>query len=211
MEKRKLEQRCAIKFCVKLNENATETYEKLKRVYGEHALSRTQVLGGVKHFWMTMREWKTNLVLEDLTRQKRTKMWPKWGISWGLIDVWQSEWSVVCWIWIAKPSMRFWPSNWACRIFVPSWSQKFSPINKKKTEGMCAWTFLNASKMTKKKFQICHNRWWNVDFRIRSWHQTTKLRASPCCKLQPATRIPLQPNHTETPTHIEPRTIRPIW
>jgi len=25
-----------------------------------------------------------------------------------------------------------------------------------------------------------------------------------------ATRIPLQPNHTETPTHIEPRTIRPM-
>jgi len=30
-------------------------------------------------------------------------------------------------------------------------------------------------------------------------------------ELQPATRIPLQPNHTETPTHIEPRTIRPMW
>jgi len=28
--------------------------------------------------------------------------------------------------------------------------------------------------------------------------------------LQPATRIPLQPNHTETPTHIEPRTVRPM-
>jgi len=27
----------------------------------------------------------------------------------------------------------------------------------------------------------------------------------------PAQRIPLQPNHTETPTHIEPRTIRPMW
>ena len=24
-------------------------------------------------------------------------------------------------------------------------------------------------------------------------------------------RIPLQPNHTESPTHIEPRTIRPMW
>ena len=35
--------------------------------------------------------------------------------------------------------------------------------------------------------------------------ESTKL------KLQPATRIPLQPNHTETPTHIEPRTIRPMW
>jgi len=28
----------------------------------------------------------------------------------------------------------------------------------------------------------------------------------PCCRLKPATWIPLQPNHTETPTHIEPRT-----
>ena len=26
----------------------------------------------------------------------------------------------------------------------------------------------------------------------------------------PATRLPLQPNHTETP-HFEPRTIRPMW
>jgi len=34
----------------------------------------------------------------------------------------------------------------------------------------------------------------------------------PCGRLkQPATRIPPQPNHTETPTHIEPRTIRPMW
>jgi len=28
---------------------------------------------------------------------------------------------------------------------------------------------------------------------------------------QPATRTPLQPNHTETPTHIEPRIVQPIW
>jgi len=77
-------------------------------------------LGGIKHFWMAVRVWKTSLVLEDLARQKRTKMWPKWGISWGPIDVWQSEWSVVCWIWIAKPSTKFCPSNWACRKFVSS-------------------------------------------------------------------------------------------
>jgi len=30
-------------------------------------------------------------------------------------------------------------------------------------------------------------------------------------RLQPTTRILLQPNQTETPTHIEPRTIRPMW
>ena len=33
----------------------------------------------------------------------------------------------------------------------------------------------------------------------------------PCCRLKPATRIPFQPNHTETPTHIESRTTRPMW
>ena len=54
-------------------------------------------LGGIKHFWMAMRSWKMNLVLEDLARQKRTKIWPKWGLSWGLIDVWQSEFSVLLW------------------------------------------------------------------------------------------------------------------
>jgi hypothetical protein len=44
VEKRSLEQRCATKFCIKLNENATETYEKLKEAYGEHAVSRAQVV-----------------------------------------------------------------------------------------------------------------------------------------------------------------------
>jgi hypothetical protein len=77
MEKRNLEQRCAIKVCVKHNEIATETYEKLKRAYGEHAVSRTRVFGGINHFRMAVRVWKTNLVLEDLARQKRTKMRPK--------------------------------------------------------------------------------------------------------------------------------------
>jgi len=50
MEKRNLEQHCVIKFCVKLNENATETYEKLKRAYAEHAISRTHVFRWHKAF-----------------------------------------------------------------------------------------------------------------------------------------------------------------
>ena len=32
------------------------------------------ILGGITHFWMAVRVWKTNLVVEDLERQKRTKM-----------------------------------------------------------------------------------------------------------------------------------------
>ena len=44
MDWQKFEQRCAIKFCVKLGESATVTYEKLQRAYEEHSLSRAQVL-----------------------------------------------------------------------------------------------------------------------------------------------------------------------
>ena len=40
----KFEQHLAIKFCLKLGESATVTYEKLQRAYGEHSLSRAQVL-----------------------------------------------------------------------------------------------------------------------------------------------------------------------
>ena len=35
---------------------------------------RHRFLGGIKHFWMAVRVWKTNPILEDLARQKRTKM-----------------------------------------------------------------------------------------------------------------------------------------
>jgi len=44
MDRQKFEQSCAIKFCVQLGESATVAYEKLQRAYGEHSLSRAQVL-----------------------------------------------------------------------------------------------------------------------------------------------------------------------
>ena len=46
----KFEQSCAIKFCVKLGESATVTFEKLQRAYGEHSLSRAQLFRGHKSF-----------------------------------------------------------------------------------------------------------------------------------------------------------------
>jgi hypothetical protein len=36
-----MEQRVAIKFCVKLQKIATETFERLKGAYGEECLTRT--------------------------------------------------------------------------------------------------------------------------------------------------------------------------
>ena len=50
MDRQKFEQLCAIKFCVKLGESATVTYEKLQRSYGEHSLSRAQVFRWHKSF-----------------------------------------------------------------------------------------------------------------------------------------------------------------
>ena len=50
MDWQKFEQRCAIKFCVKLGKSATVTYEKLQRAYGEHSLSRAQVFRWHKSF-----------------------------------------------------------------------------------------------------------------------------------------------------------------
>ena len=50
MDKRNFEQRCAIKFCVKLGETGIEIFNKLKHAYGEHALSRSQVFNWFKAF-----------------------------------------------------------------------------------------------------------------------------------------------------------------
>jgi hypothetical protein len=76
MDWEKFEQRCAIKFCVKLGESATVTYEKVQRAYGEHSLSRAQVL---------FRRPRTSGRREDLQPQKRTTMWKEWGLLWGQI------------------------------------------------------------------------------------------------------------------------------
>ena len=62
MEKRNLEQCCATKFCFRLNENATETYEKLQQAYGEHAVTRAQVFRWHKVFL------DNRLIVEDETR-----------------------------------------------------------------------------------------------------------------------------------------------
>jgi hypothetical protein len=45
-----MEERTAIKFCVKLNKTATEMFEMLKSAYGEVCLSRTSVFEWHKRF-----------------------------------------------------------------------------------------------------------------------------------------------------------------
>jgi len=45
-----IEQRCAIKFCVKLKKSATETFASLPEAYGNATLSRTMVFKWHKSF-----------------------------------------------------------------------------------------------------------------------------------------------------------------
>ena len=66
MDRQKFEHRWAIKFCVKLGEFATLTYEKLQRTYGEHSLSRAHVFRRHKSFLEGREQVEDNLVREDL-------------------------------------------------------------------------------------------------------------------------------------------------
>ena len=45
-----VKQRVNVKFCVKPGKSATETYDLLKKVYGDECLSRTQVFEWFKKF-----------------------------------------------------------------------------------------------------------------------------------------------------------------
>jgi len=72
-----IEQRYAIKFCVKLNKSATETFASLTEAYGDATLSRTMIFKWHKAF----KEGRENV--EDNPRsgrpisQQMIKMW-KW-------------------------------------------------------------------------------------------------------------------------------------
>ena len=70
-----IEQRYAIKFCVKLNKSATETFASLTKAYGDATLSRTMVFKWDKAFKRAEKMLKTTLILEDQSRQQMIKMW----------------------------------------------------------------------------------------------------------------------------------------
>ena len=72
-----IEQRCAIKFCVKLSKSATEIFASLTEAYGDATLSRTMDFRCTKLLKRAEKLLKTTLVLEDQSRQQMIKMW-KW-------------------------------------------------------------------------------------------------------------------------------------
>ena len=70
----KIEQRCAIKFCLKLEMNTTETCGKLQDAYGNDALSRAPFLDGSKTFQRVEIRLKMSLDQGDQQHQKLTKI-----------------------------------------------------------------------------------------------------------------------------------------
>ena len=80
MDRQKFEQCCAIKFCVKVGESATVTYEKLQRAYGEHSVSRAQVFRWHKSFLEGREQVEDEPHGEDLQPQKRTTVWKELGL-----------------------------------------------------------------------------------------------------------------------------------
>jgi len=70
-----IKQRYTIKFCVKLNKSATETFDSLTEAYGDATLSRT--ISGTKLSKRAEKMLKMTLVLEDQSCQQMIKMW-KW-------------------------------------------------------------------------------------------------------------------------------------
>jgi hypothetical protein len=138
-----------IKFCVKLNENTTETYKKLKRAYGEHALSRTQVFRYLKAFFDGREsvddEPRSGRLCTSKTDENATKVRDLVRSDQCLTvrmisSVLNLNQQTVHEILTFELGMQK-----ICAKLVP----KILTMNRRKTEGMCAWTFLNTSKMTK--------------------------------------------------------------
>jgi hypothetical protein len=162
MEKQNLKQVYAIKFCVKLKENITETY---KNGLVESMLYRVQgILDGIKNFWMAMRVWKTKLVRESLARQKRDEGVTKVRVLLRYdrrltVRVIGSELNLN-----HQTVHDFWAEELGMRKLYGKLVPRLSPTNKRKPDGMCACTFLNASKMTKFFFKYVITQVMNRGF-----------------------------------------------
>jgi len=74
---RNIEQRYDIKFCVKLNKSATETFHSLIEFYGDVTLTITMVFKWHKVFKDGRENVEDALVQEDQIRQQMFKIW-KW-------------------------------------------------------------------------------------------------------------------------------------
>jgi len=149
MVKRNLEQGCTIKCCVKRKENATETYKKLKRAFGERSVWSARIFRWHKEFLdgrdSVEDEPRSGRICTSKTDENVTKVrallmsYRRLTVRMIGSDL-NFNHQTVHDILAEELGMRK-----ICAKLAP----KISPTNKRKPDGMCAWAFLNASKMTK--------------------------------------------------------------
>jgi len=70
-----IEQWYAIKFCVKLNKSAPETFASLTKAYGDATLRELWFVSGTKLSNRGEKILKTTLILERQSRQQMIKTW----------------------------------------------------------------------------------------------------------------------------------------
>ena len=87
-----VEQRYAIKFCVKLNKSATEISASLTKAYGDAIYWELWFLSGTKLSKRAEKMLKMTLVLEDHSRQRMIKMWKWCELWWRKTAEWVSWW-----------------------------------------------------------------------------------------------------------------------
>jgi len=184
MDRQKSEQRCAIKFCVKLGKSATVTYEKLQRAYGEYSLPRVQVFRWHKSF---LEGWEQ---VEDKPRAGR----PSTSKTDDNVERVRSLVRSDC-----RLMLRMISSELNLNLFTvhqilkqdldmkkcgPRWFQRTSRLSRRPIGGMCVlifWTALRGNQ----NFQFCYHRWWIMDFRVWPWDKTPKSGVAHC-KLSPS-------------------------
>ena len=95
-----IEQRYAIKFCVKLNKSATETFASLTEAYGDATLSRTMIFKWHKAFKEGREDVEDDPRSGRPISQQMIKMWKWFELWWRKTTKWVSGWLQKTWAWI---------------------------------------------------------------------------------------------------------------
>ena len=183
MERQKFEQRCAIKFCVKLGESATVTYEKLQRAYGEHSLSRAQVFRWHKSFLEGREQVEdephavrlSTSKTDDNVERVRALVRSDRRLTLRMIS---SELNL-----IRFTVHQILTQDLGMRKCVPRWFQRTSRLSRRPAGGMCVlifWTALRGSQNSSVALpQVMNHGFWSTTSRQNAKFGSGTLQTLP--------------------------------
>jgi len=87
-----VDQRYAIKFCVKLEKSATQTLAMIQKAYGKNALLKAQVFRWHKAFRKGREDVEDEQRIGRPSRSHTSETWLRWKLFWTLTDVWVLDW-----------------------------------------------------------------------------------------------------------------------